>query len=303
MRRAGIHSQSVLAQDQYCPSSPTNWDILNCNGYCAITGNTWKCDMSGAGAATMVVMVEGYGADGNTDYSAWGHFHSGETQTDFCCPVADADAKKGIANFEIVGGPGGDSLAFTWDSRTYNLQSFGKGTIAGLILGGVGNDVIKGSDSDDATYSEELEGQDGDDTIHGNAGDDTIIGGDHEDTLNGNPGDDVMWGNAGDDIMDGGADDDTMNGGTGDDAMSGGLGGDTINGGLGADIMCGGNNAADIIYEGDTDYESPGDILWGQHAKADLYCGSKKSQSDYETTSISHDCTGTTISSEPGECP
>ncbi len=300
----GVHSE-VAQADDYCPSSPTDWDIEDCDGRCNLSGNTWTCNLSASTGSVLVVMVQGYGDAKDHDYSAWGHNNDGEEENPFCCNIADGDAKKGgITNFEIIGGYADDSIAFTWDSLSYNLQSAGYRAIEGLIQGGYGNDVIKGSDEDDAAYSEELDGEEAEDTIHANGGDDLVVGGDNDDTLNGDGGDDTMWGNAGDDIMRGGPGDDTMNGGTDEDRMSGNGGHDTMNGGHDADIMCGGDNNGDSLHAGDTDYENPGDILWGQHKGADLTCGGTGAYTDYESTSSLNDvCDGTVLGIQPGACP
>lgn len=68
--------------------------------------------------------------------------------------------------------------------------------LAGVELGGGGDDALRGSAGGDR-----LAGFDGDDTLHGAAGDDAIYGGAGDDTIYGGPGEDEVLGGAGDDFI------------------------------------------------------------------------------------------------------
>ncbi len=86
----------------------------------------------------------------------------------------------------------------------------------GIVTGGAGNDTMFGND----TASDEMRGQDGDDTLFGLRGDDRIYGGNGNDTLDGGRGDDLLVGGAGNDRLDGGSGADDLYGGRGDDTFT-----------------------------------------------------------------------------------
>jgi len=284
--------------------------------------NLWVCDLSSSTADAEVTIVQGYGTAGY-EYSAWGHENDGEEPVDyFCCHADDGDIPAGgITDIKAIGGTGGDLLSFTWDSATYNLDSAGYRVVNGWIEGGLGNDVIHGSDADNANYSETLNGKAGRDTIHGNDGDDALIGEDGVDSLNGNGGDDYMTGNDDDDNMYGGDGADTMYGGDGADVMTGGDGDDTMyggnhrdrmsgegdndymDGGLLGDIMCGGDDEDDYVFDGDGTAESGSlwDQIWGKNAAAEVECGDTSTRWD-GVTEDNNTCGIWTLLLEPN-CP
>ena len=118
--------------------------------------------------------------------------------------------------------------------------------VANLQLdGGNGNDTLTGS-----TGSETLRGNAGDDSLSGGDGDDTLVGGDGQDALNGDGGSDILRGNFGNDTLDGGDGDDTLEGNEDSDILSGGDGNDSISGGLGDDILDG-KSGDDILLGGE----------------------------------------------------
>jgi Ca2+-binding RTX toxin-like protein len=118
--------------------------------------------------------------------------------------------------------------------------------VANLQLdGGNGNDTLTGS-----TGSETLRGSAGDDSLSGGDGDDTLVGGDGQDVLNGDAGRDILRGNFGNDTLDGGDGDDTLEGNEDSDILSGGDGNDSISGGLGNDVLDG-KSGDDILFGGD----------------------------------------------------
>ena len=118
--------------------------------------------------------------------------------------------------------------------------------VANLQLdGGNGNDTLTGS-----TGSETLRGNAGDDSLSGGDGDDTLVGGDGQDALNGDGGRDILRGNFGNDTLDGGDGDDTLEGNEDSDVLSGADGNDSIMGGLGDDVLDG-KSGDDILLGGE----------------------------------------------------
>ena len=99
------------------------------------------------------------------------------------------------------------------------------------VIGGAGNDNLKGNDSANV-----LEGRSGNDFINGGGGADSVIGGIGDDELEGDNGPDNVQGFEGQDSIDGGEGNDTLGGGTGDDRLVGGTGADSFSGGDGTDL-------------------------------------------------------------------
>lgn len=90
------------------------------------------------------------------------------------------------------------------------------------IVGGSGNDLLTGSDTDNS--------------ITGRNGNDTIFGGLGNDSLDGDEGNDLLVGENGNDVLTGQGGSDTMNGNNGNDSFIANDGNaDTLNGGNGAD--------------------------------------------------------------------
>lgn len=114
-------------------------------------------------------------------------------------------------------------------------RSFGDGLVTGEIHGGTGNDRIHGSASD-----EHVELGDGRDFARLGAGDDYAEGGVGNDTLFGMQGDDTLLGERGDDRLYGWAGDDTLLGGSKNDELYGGRGDDLLDGGWDDDLLNGG---------------------------------------------------------------
>ena len=103
------------------------------------------------------------------------------------------------------------------------------------IEGRAGNDVISGLLGNDLLY-----GGDGNDTTTGADGLDSLFGGNGNDSLNGGSGNDSLSGAAGNDRLDGGTGNDRGSGGGENDTMTGGDGNDTFLGDAGNDSMTGG---------------------------------------------------------------
>jgi len=115
---------------------------------------------------------------------------------------------------------------------------FTNGTsMAALVHGGNGDDVICGGCGRDAAY-----GEAGNDTLFGSEGNDLLDGGDGHDYLYGQEGTDVLSGGAGNDIIYAGKGKDTVHGGTGHDRLYGAEGQDVLYGEAGNDYLNGGPN-------------------------------------------------------------
>jgi Ca2+-binding RTX toxin-like protein len=121
-------------------------------------------------------------------------------------------------------------------------------SLANILLGGAGNDVIDAGDGDDIN----------------------VLGDDGNDTMNGGIGNDSMNGGFGDDLMEGGAGNDTLDGWGGDDTLTGGAGNDTLYGNSGHDKIDGGDGD-DLLAEGDENDTLSGgagnDMLYGDHGQ------------------------------------
>lgn len=107
-----------------------------------------------------------------------------------------------------------------------NWQNPGKTLIttnaAGNLVGGAGNDIIKGGNGNDT-----LDGGIGNDTILAGAGNNLVYGGSGEDSITCGAGNDTIDGGDGSNFIDAGAGNDSI---SGDGTIYGGLGNDTIKG-------------------------------------------------------------------------
>jgi len=150
--------------------------------------------------------------------------------------MTEADCPPNTAGHHILGGPGNDTLKGTGADECI-LGLGGNDVITGgggkdTLIGGAGNDQIKGSAGNDQIF-----GEDGDDRLEGNGGTDTLVGGD---------GDDVLIGGAGPDNLQGGNGNDQIAAGGGKDVISGGAGNDIIDGEAGDDTIAG-DDGDDLI--------------------------------------------------------
>ena len=182
----------------------------------------------------------------------------------------------------VVMGRSGLEAVYSGDGNDFLGGYYVEGGV--LIHGGGGNDLIRGSTSDDV-----LSGGDGNDWLYGWAGDDVLIGGAGRDSLQAFEGDDVLYAD-GDDAFSGGEGWDTVvftddvnhdvdmqargvervfggdgddrfhtsgsdaitaYGGDGDDTLIGGDGDDTLHGGDGADTLTGGGGGDTLYADGD----------------------------------------------------
>jgi Ca2+-binding RTX toxin-like protein len=280
----------------------------------------WTCDVSTAGGASSVVVVEDYDTSGSDDhYEAWGDY-DGEL---FCCQVTDDDD---VDEVKVVGSNYSDTLRFSWDSLTYNLQAVsGEAALDAEIKGGTGMDSIYGSDSSSGIVevlfgeggADTIRAYDGDDELHGGPEDDAMFGDNGDDYLDGAEGDDSMYGGngeddmygyGGNDIMLGGGGDDDMEGGDGNDQMSGGSGGDYMTGQSGSDFICGDSSGvnADLLFDSDYDSETIPDQLWDEDTSSSDTISCWDSSTDFGGSgiyTIGACGASATLSSRPSLCP
>jgi Ca2+-binding RTX toxin-like protein len=146
-----------------------------------------------------------------------------------------------LVNLRIDAGNGDDRVLSAGPLLSNGVEYNGGGGNdrmlgGGVMSGGIGNDIIKGSDLADI-----LSGADGDDAIYGGAGDDIIDGGTGVNYIEGGAGNDTItgsgqlgtyYGGSGNDQIGGGA---YVYGGSGDDYLSG----KNVFGGLGNDRLFG----------------------------------------------------------------
>ncbi|MBD2481744.1 calcium-binding protein [Planktothrix sp. FACHB-1365] len=121
-----------------------------------------------------------------------------------------------------------------------------------------GNDSVRGS-----IDSEQMAGNQGQDTLDGQGGNDTLRGGQELDILYGGAGNDVLNGNLGDDYLYGNEGNDFLRGGQGDDALVGEAGNDTLIGDLGVDRLWGGEGADVFVLRTNTATPPPLDCGCG----------------------------------------
>jgi Ca2+-binding RTX toxin-like protein len=162
-------------------------------------------------------------------------------------------------------GSGGDATGDVLSGIENVTGSAHKDTLTGnglanRLVGGLGDDVVRGMDGNDELYGDGDGGDSpvgGNDIVDGGNGDDTLNGGGGNDTLLGSFGNDSLFGGAGDDMLNGGNEDDLLDGGSGSDQLFGGIGNDTLIGGDGHDTLngAGGNDSLDG-GEGNNDLNS-----------------------------------------------
>lgn len=292
----------LTAAATICPGSPTNWAAATCDvggtPVCTTTSTTFTCDVSGAGGASKVWVVENY--DGTYIYEAWGDVNG----TLFCCHSTTGYSPTQVL---VVGSDYGDELRFNFSAGTYYLAPTSSSTTQGEIRGGLGNDYVVGSESTLSTYTDLLQGEENADTILAGLGDDTCYGGDDDDTVGGGAGDDYIEGGAGDDTLTGGDGDDDMFGGTGRDFMGGGDDDDEMDGGAGGDVMCGDGETAspyDQLDDGDADSELTPDVLWASAIGLDTTtCGSNSTKVGLNGVTEIGPCSATHLTVRPPSCP
>ncbi len=178
---------------------------------------------------------------------------NGYLDEELAAPAAPPDDPAEVTELRIHGGAANNHLA------SYIAPS---SAISVVLLAGLGNDVIYGSEGDD-----HLVGGPGNDTIYGRGGDDTVDGGEGDDTVDGGDGDDSLSGGDDADALIAGDGDDSLSGDDGNDKLKGDDGEDEMHGGDGDDSMDGGQGN-DWLWGDDGD-----DHLDGQSGNDDLYGG------------------------------
>jgi Ca2+-binding RTX toxin-like protein len=148
----------------------------------------------------------------------------------------------------LAGGQGNDVLdgsasgGGNWINGDAGNDSIVSGSAADLLYGGSGNDTINAGGGSDY-----VELGSGNDSIVAGAGGDTVFGGTGIDTIFGGGDDDSLYGEDGNDIIAGDGGSDTLFGGLGDDSLSGGVANDVLNGGDGNDTLQGGT-FSDVLF-------------------------------------------------------
>ena len=298
-----------------CPSTPVNWAAADCAvggvDVCEADGSTWTCDVSTSDSEAQVVTI----LEDFISIVSWGT-HDGEL---FCCI---SDENTSFTTVVTLGSEHDDVLAFSYPGGLELREKSGT-TMTATIYGGAGNDTIKGSNRDSASYSETLRGEAGIDDIQGNGGDDIIYGGDASDVLDGGPGEDTIYGDAGNDTIFGGPDNDTIEGGPGDDTIrggdgdddlegnagndriSGGNGDDTIDGGEGGDVLCGdGESGGDTITDGPEIVSvTPKNLIWGANSLDDITCNAPNTDTDPWSDDYTSSGCNAVLTEKPGQCP
>jgi Ca2+-binding RTX toxin-like protein len=150
----------------------------------------------------------------NDIWVAWGECSGSET---FCCEFdegTDDDSNTAPRAAGIKGTDEDDTLSLYYvdGSAQYNM-SFQSVSLTGRLYGLDGNDIITGSDTNNAgSYLDQLRGGDGCDYLIGRKGNDTLFG---------DGGEDFLKGDAHEDILRGGDEDDVLAGYLGEDDLYG----------------------------------------------------------------------------------
>jgi Ca2+-binding RTX toxin-like protein len=161
----------------------------------------------------------------------------------------------GMGNDVMDGGVGSDRAYFTGTgAATVNLSltkaqitGYGADTIMNVehVTSGTGSDQLTGNELNNSLASGA-----GNDTLSGGLGIDTLDGGTGDDWLDGGVGGDTLVGGDGSDTLTGGLGNDTLDGGFGNDTLEGGIGNDAVVAGDGDDLIIGGDGAGDDSYAG-----------------------------------------------------
>ncbi|MCX7566668.1 calcium-binding protein [Sulfitobacter sp. F26169L] len=161
----------------------------------------------------------------------------------------------GHGSNDLSGGTGDDVIRFGYSGQS-------------TVDGGNGDDYIDGSFLDDVypdvyyygTRTSDITGGLGNDTILGTRSEDIIAAQDGNDSVLAGGGRDEIFGGAGDDILTAGSGNDVIEGGAGDDFIFGALGNDTATGGDGADRFFNSGELRDELFITDYNY-AEGDVL------------------------------------------
>jgi Ca2+-binding RTX toxin-like protein len=180
------------------------------------------------------------------DWGNLGYLIEGTSDDDTLYGSKGNDSILGLAGNDTLYGAEGDD---TLDGGAGN----------DILDGGLGADLMFGGDGiDTVTYNYAGSGVTADlafstGTIGAAQGDrysgiENVFGSNFSDDINGNAGDNRLDGSGGNDELSGAGGNDMLFGGTGDDVVAGGRGSDTLIGGLGLDILVG-NGVHDIAAD------------------------------------------------------
>ena len=124
-------------------------------------------------------------------------------------------------------------------------NSQGSPTDRSTLLGGEGDDSIRGGVASSGTNSRNLlDGEAGNDTLFGQGAKDTLMGGEGDDSIS------IGTSSSGLNLLDGGAGEDTLLGGSSTDTMIGGSGNDSLSGLFNRGDGGGGNDTIDASQTG-----------------------------------------------------
>jgi Ca2+-binding RTX toxin-like protein len=177
----------------------------------------------------------GSGLFKNSDSVDMGAGNDGVSFVNHNTTYQGAPALSALSMTKLDGGAGTDSLSFTYNEASIELNlSFAGATNFENITGSGAAEVIRGD-----TGANQLSGNDGADTIYGGSGNDFLGGqnvnsaenaSQHQARANdtNRTDNDTLYGEAGDDVLVGSYGDDTLDGGTGADTIYSGGGSDTI---------------------------------------------------------------------------
>lgn len=164
--------------DVACSVGPASTDI------CAVSAGVYVCDLDQGDSATQggVVHLVSDMDGGTTKLQAFGVYNG----TLFCCTTSTTN----VDHAKITGSKYGDVLNLSFDNGSVALYlhrtpdgSWTDDIDIGEIQGNGGNDYLVGSPETDASYRDNLDGGDGNDTIHGADGYNYMYGEDGADAI------------------------------------------------------------------------------------------------------------------------
>ena len=193
---------------------------------------------------------DGYPFAGGADAVHLGDVLTDAGAADFAAPGSEQDALAEylLANYSeeayqsAENGPAEDTriqnLAVREDTvlqgQTTQPVDETDGNGDGILMGGLGHDMLAGGVGDD-----QLDGLAGNDQLMGGAGDDWLYGREGMDMLQGDAGNDWLYAGAGADELHGGSNNDYLFGESGNDRLYGEHGNDELDGGNGHDVLIG----------------------------------------------------------------
>ena len=185
-----------------------------------------------------------------------------DNESSITLPVAEDGVSEGDETV-VINLVDGDGYSVDPNTTSVTLTISDPALPGGTAAGGLGDDIILGSDRDDILRGD-LNTRDTQDDIAG--GNDIIFGGGGNDRIGGKAGNDILSGDAGDDTIWGDAGDDILMGVTGNDILIG----DNFSGGSGSDTFVFGNgDGTDTILDFQIGIDQIG-LVQGELLFADL---------------------------------